>query len=149
MAIDFFLGVSICIISYYSFLHLHYVTSITHWIFQISKFVYLIGHPTLTEDQIHDRIKFRFRGVLGSFGKVFFKTLFFLLILLTLLFTADFISTSFKEREIVSIENYYGTNFWSLPILTNYAFLSGTFLPLIVFPFIGGNQLRKTSLIIL
>jgi len=145
MVVDFFLGASICIISYFSFLRLNFFSSLTDWIFQISKFVYLIGHPTLTEDQIHDRIKFRFRAVLGSFVKVFFKTLFFLLILVSLLFAADFVSASFQEREFISLGRYSGASLWSLSILTNYAFLSGTVIPLFIIPFLGKEKKQIKS----
>jgi hypothetical protein len=105
----------------------------------------LIGHPILTEDQIHDRIKFRFKAVLGSFVKVFFKTLFFLLILVVMLFMSDIISASFKEGQIISLERYAGTNLWSLPVFGNIAFLTGTLLPLILIPFLGKSKREPKS----
>ena len=137
MVVDFLLGISICVVSYYTFLRMNYLSSVTDWIFQISKFVYLIGHPTLSEDQIHERIKFRFRSVLGSFTKVFFKTLSFLLILVALLLMSDFVSTSYKQGEIISVDSYARADLWNLSVLSNYSFLLGTLLPLILLPFLG------------
>ncbi|MCB2218999.1 MAG: sulfotransferase [Bacteroidetes bacterium] len=134
MILEIIAGFMVSMAGILFFLSLKYNQSIQQWIIETSKFIYYIGHPLWDDDAKYKTLTGHFKKVFGSLSMVILKTL------VLLLFVAAMIAIVSVALLMIKGENWPGPDQWIStlfpPYLYKAPFLVGTFLPIILVPFL-------------
>lgn len=109
----------------------------------MSQFIYYSGHPILSDDEIYDQIRKKFRGVSSSLMVVLLKTILFLLAIVILVVVSSVIISIVHLNGIPKL----GSDVFLTELFPKYLvqlpFILGTLLPLIFVPIISKNKPKE------